>query len=172
MVGFGRPRTPGSTKGPDVPRQLPVLVTAAVAAAVSAGVPATAAAPPTSAAPCATGAPVVRIDGLAFNPPSVTAGGTSAATLTATNCTGQSQTVSATWAGRFLSDDPSTGYPAGCPVVDPLAPSVAFAPYAQVATTTAYLVFPGCTADRFRLTVTLSQGGVLLDSRTAELLIG
>lgn len=158
-----------------MPRRLSALVTAAAAvataAAVSAGGPAAAAAPPTTGAPCASAATVIRIDGLAFDPPSVPAGGTSTATLTATNCTGLDRTVSETWAGRFLSGS-STGYPAGCPAIDPLPRSVTFAPHEQVATSTGYLVFPGCTADRLRLTVTVSQGGVPLASRTADLLIG
>ncbi|WP_333770892.1 hypothetical protein [Streptomyces sp. IBSBF 2435] len=153
-------------------RRLSALVTAAAAVAtatvVSAGGPAAAATPPP--APCATSS-VVRVDGLAFDPASVPAGGTSTATLAATNCTGQSRTISETWVGRFLSGT-STGIPAGCPVIDPLPRSVTFAPYAQVSTAGSYLVLAGCTADRLRLTVTLSQGGVQLASRTADLLIG
>lgn len=146
---------------------LPALAVAAAALAATvagAGTPAAAAVPPT---PCP--APVV-LGGLAFDPPSVVAGGTSQATLTTTNCTGQTQTVSQTWTGRFLSGS-STGIPAGCPAIDPLPRSVALAPHAQVRTTTGYLVFAGCTADRLRLTVTVSQGGVPLGSRTADLLI-
>jgi hypothetical protein len=155
-------------------RAFSVLATAAAAAAAVAAVPAgpaAAAAPPASGAPCATAAAVLRVGALTWDPPSVPAGGTSAATLTATNCTGQDQTVSETWSGRFLSGS-STGIPSGCPAVDPLPRTVTFAPHARVATTTSYLVFPGCTADRLRLTVTVSQGAVQLASRTADLIIG
>ncbi|SHL43514.1 hypothetical protein [Actinacidiphila paucisporea] len=154
-------------------RRLSVLLTAAAAlataAAVTAGGPA-AAAPPTSGTPCAAASSVIRVDGFAFSPPSVPAGGSSAATLTATNCTVRSQTVNETWSGRFLSDT-STGYPTGCPVYDPLPRTVTFAPRAQVVTTTTYLTFAGCTADRLRVSVSVSQGGVVLASRTADLLI-
>ncbi|WUH94908.1 hypothetical protein OG900_35365 [Streptomyces sp. NBC_00433] len=158
-----------------MPRRLPVLVTAAAAlataAAVTAGGPAAAAAPPAPASrtPCAT-ASVIRVDSFAFDPAAVPAGGSSAATLTATNCTGQSQAISETWSGRFLSDT-STGYPTGCPVYDPLPRSVTFAPHARVSTTTTYLTFAGCTADRLRVTVSVSRGGVVLTSTTADLLI-
>ncbi|MFG1806758.1 hypothetical protein [Streptomyces sp. NPDC049040] len=152
-------------------RRLPALVTAAAAlaagTAVSAAGPAAAAAPST---PCATAASVVRIDGLAFDPPSVAPGGTSAATLTATNCTGRALTLGTTWSGRFLSDT-SSGIPAGCPAVDPLPRPVTFAPHERVSVTTGYLVLAGCTADRLRLTVTLSRDGVALAGRTADLLI-
>ncbi|CAG7656022.1 hypothetical protein [Actinacidiphila bryophytorum] len=159
-----------------MPRRLSVLATAAAclaAAAVSAG-SATAAAPadpPTSGAPCATAAGGVRLDGLAFDPPSVPAGGTSTASLTATNCSDHDVTVRETWAARFLSGS-STGVPAGCPVIDPLPRSVTFGPHERVVTSTAYLVFADCTADLLRLTVTVSQDGVPPASRTADLLIG
>jgi hypothetical protein len=143
----------------------------AAAAVVSAGSPVTAATPDATTPPPTTCSTVVKVNGLAFDPPSVPAGGTSTATLTATDCTGLPQTVTETWQGRFTSGS-STGIPAGCPAVDPLPRSVTFAPYQRVATSTGYLVFAGCTADRFHLTVTISQGGVQLTTATADLLIG
>ncbi|WP_031512284.1 hypothetical protein [Streptomyces sp. NRRL F-5123] len=148
-------------------RSLLALPAAALAAAAvpAAGGPAAA-----DTAPPAACAPAVVAGDLAFSPPSVSPGGTSSASLTVTNCTGEPQTVGETWYGRFLSGS-SAGLPAGCPVVDPLPRPVTVAPHASVTSATGYLVFPGCTADRLRLTVTLVQAGTTLGSRTADLLI-
>lgn len=113
---------------------------------------------------------VVGVDGFGFSPAVVAPGESSAATLTATNCTALPQTVSETWAGRYSSST-GTGVPAGCPIIDPLLRGVTFAPHASAATSTTYLALPGCTADRLTVTVTLSQGGVQLGRVSADLLI-
>ncbi|MGW5349662.1 hypothetical protein ACWERV_03960 [Streptomyces sp. NPDC004031] len=148
-------------------RRLPALPAAALAAAAVFAATGPAAA---DTAPPAVCTPAVVAGDLAFSPPSVAPGGTSSASLTVTNCTGQPQTVGETWYGRFLSDG-SPGLPAGCPVIDPLPRPVTLAPGASLTSTTGYLVLPGCTADRLRLTVTLGQGGTTLGSRTADLLV-
>ncbi|MBM9507600.1 hypothetical protein [Actinacidiphila acididurans] len=150
-----------------MPRRVLTALTAAAAAGAAAllapGV-ATADTPPT------TCQGVIRADGLAFTPPAVAPGQSSAATLSAVNCTGQTQTVSETWLGTWVSSS-TGGLPSGCPVIDPLPRSVTFTPYQRVATTTTYLVFPGCTADALRLTVRIAQGGTVLEERTADLAI-
>ncbi|MFC4031366.1 hypothetical protein ACFO3J_07740 [Streptomyces polygonati] len=152
-----------------MPRRVLASLTAAaalgVAVSVSGAGPAAA-----DGAPSPSCAQVVRIDSLAFDPAEITAGGTSALELVATNCTGQSQAVSETWAGSWLSAT-ATGIPSGCPVIDPLPRQVTFAPHARVSTTTTYLVFPGCTASALRVTVTVSQAGTQLARRSADLLI-
>jgi hypothetical protein len=159
-------------EGITVLRQLSAIVTAAAAGAVllAGGGPASADTPPV-ATPPGTCSGVIGIDSLAFDPASVLPGATSDATLTATNCTTLSQSVSETWTARFSSDT-GTGIPAGCPVIDPLARPVTFAPAEQVATTTGYLVPSGCTADRLTVTVAVDQNGVQLARASADLLIG
>ncbi|WP_405591760.1 hypothetical protein [Streptomyces sp. NBC_01190] len=113
---------------------------------------------------------VIRINDLTFDPARVTAGETSDLTLDATNCTGQSQAVTETWAGTWLSAT-TTGVPAGCPVIDPLPRQVTFAPHARTSTVTGYLVFAGCAAAGLRGTVTIEQAGVQLARQSAVLLI-
>jgi hypothetical protein len=140
---------------------------AAAAALTAAGVQAAAAAPGAATPPTGcTG--VVRIDALALDPAHVPAGGSATATLVATNCTGQTQNVSETWAASWVSAG-TTGIPAGCPVIDPLSRQASFAPYARAAASTGYLVFAGCTADALRLTVTLSRSGVVIARAGATL---
>jgi hypothetical protein len=113
---------------------------------------------------------VIRINSLAFDPAEVSPGGFSDAVLTATNCTGLSQDVTEQWSGRWLAAS-ATGLPTGCPVIDPLIRRVAFEPYAQVSTDLGYTVFPGCTADVLRVTVTLSEAGTQLAQASANLII-
>ncbi|NUS14133.1 MAG: hypothetical protein HOY69_22455 [Streptomyces sp.] len=150
-------------------RRLPALLAAAAAAAALAAVPAGTAAAAPAATPTAC-SPAVVFGSLTFVPPSVPPGGTSNAVLSAANCTTTTQVVTETWTGRFLTDG-STGQPAGCPVIDPLLRTIAVPALTQVTTETGYLVFAGCTADRLRVTVTLSQAGVSLGSRSSDLLI-
>jgi hypothetical protein len=114
--------------------------------------------------------PPIRVNSLAFSPAEITAGGSSDLSLVATNCTGRSQAVTETWAGRWLSSS-AAPLPTGCPAIDPLPRQVTFAPYTRVSTTTGYLVLPGCTASGLRVTVTLSQAGTQLAERSADLLI-
>jgi hypothetical protein len=141
-----------------------LLVPAALAAA-----PATlaAASVPASHAPTCSG--VIQITRLAFTPPAVTPGGTSTANLAARNCTGTSQQTTAVWLGRFVGS--GTGIPPGCPAIDPLAESVAFAPHGQFRSGVSYLVPATCTATQLQVTVELEQGGTVLAEATADLTI-
>ena len=159
-----------------MPSRLSATVTAVAAGVtmlLAGGGPASADAPLPATPPTSTcsGTVGIAIDGLAFDPPAVLPGATSDATLTATNCTDLSQSVTETWTGRFSSAS-GTGIPEGCPVIDPLARPVTFAPHEQVQTDTSYLVFAGCTADRLTVTVTISQNGVQLAQQSADLVIG
>ncbi|HEY3477658.1 MAG TPA: hypothetical protein VGL02_02060 [Streptomyces sp.] len=148
----------------------PVAAAAAGATVLLTGGPVMADAPSSATPAPSTCSGVVRINSLTFSPAEVAPGGTSAATLKATNCTGVTQSVTETWTARWGSDA-SGGIPQGCPVLDPLLRGVSFAPYAHNATSTGYLVFAGCTADRLTVTVTLRQGTTLLGQRSADLLI-
>ncbi|GAA1253738.1 hypothetical protein GCM10009665_50510 [Kitasatospora nipponensis] len=144
---------------------------AAASTALLAGAgPAMAAADPAASATARACSGVVQINSLAFQPAQVSPGQGSTATLTATNCTGQAQTVSETWYGRFTSA--TGGFPQGCPVVDPFLRTVAFAAHQRVAASTSYLVLAGCQASAFTVTVTLSQNGVQLGQASAVLTIG
>jgi hypothetical protein len=151
-----------------VPRRILACLTAVAAAGTALLTAGHAAAATTT--PPTTCSGTVWIGGLAFDPPHVAPGGSSTAALTAANCTGATQTVSETWSGSWLSSS-ATGIPTGCPAIDPLPRTVTLAPYQKVATATTYLVFPGCTADALRLTVRVSQGGTVLATRTADLVI-
>lgn len=144
------------------------LLTASASLALAAGT-ASAAASATPAV-CSTSS-VIVIDGFVFNPATVARGQSSAATLAAHNCTGQTQVVSETWYGRYLSAT-GTGLPAGCPVIDPLERSVTFGPHAAVTSSTTYSTFAGCTASALQVTVSLtSSSGAALGSATATLAI-
>lgn len=155
-------------------RTLSAIVTATAAGAavlLTGGGPAAA----LDGAPQATPVPgtcsgVVRVGTLTFDPAQVARGGMSGATVKTTNCTGQSQAVTETWTGRFTSAS-GTGIPQGCPALDPLPRQVTLAPYAQISTTTSYLAFSGCTADRLTVTVRVTQGAVLIAQRSADLII-
>jgi hypothetical protein len=157
-------------EGVRVLRKLSAIVTAtaAGAAVLVAGGPAVAGT--MSAARPATCSGVLRVDSFVFVPAQVARGQSSAATLTATNCTAVSQTVSETWYGRFSSTT-TPGIPPGCPVYDPLPLQATFAPHAQITRATSYLTFTGCAADRLTITVSISQGGVQLAQRNAVLAI-
>lgn len=111
----------------------------------------------------------VEITSLAFNPPAVSPGGSSTATLKAQNCTGQTINASATWIAQFQGA--GGGVPAGCPVIDPIARPLTFAPHGTATQSTGYLVFSGCTATSLHLTVRISAGGSVLATGTANLTI-
>jgi len=55
--------------------------------------------------------PPVQITDLAFDPPEVTAGDATTATLVVQNCSPDPEPVTATWLGRFIG--PASGIPAG-----------------------------------------------------------
>jgi hypothetical protein len=112
----------------------------------------------------------IEITGLSFSPPSIPAGNSSTAKLAAHNCTAQDRPTTATWQGRFASPT-GTGIPAGCPAIDPLPMSIDFPPYGSVSRAVTYFVFAGCTATVLHLTVTISAGGQILATRSADLAI-
>jgi hypothetical protein len=113
---------------------------------------------------------VLRVDSFAFDPPSVSAGGSSAAALTVRNCTGQTQAVTETWTGRF-STDTGTGIPPGCPALDPLPRPVTLAPRQRNTTATTYIAFASCAATHLTVTVTITQGATQLARTSAVLTI-
>ncbi len=156
-----------------MPRRLLAAAGAALAAGaavLAAGGQAVAAgAQPLSGPPTVCIQPI-NINSLVFDPAEVSAGGSSQAVLTATNCTGVEQKATETWTGSWLSAT-SSGLPSGCPVIDPLARQVDFGPFAQVSTGTGYTVPSGCTADALRVTVTLSVAGTQVDQASADLVI-
>ena len=150
-----------------IPAVAVALLSAGVVSAGSAEIAAAATAP-TSPAVC-TSAQIIQITQLAFHPPTVTPGQSSSALLSAANCTNQTQQTSVIWSGRFLGT--STGIPPGCPVIDPIALSMSFAPYAQLTASVGYLVPASCTATDLRVTVQIYKQGALLTQRSADLTI-
>jgi hypothetical protein len=128
---------------------------------------AAAAASPDSASAACSG--VIKITGLAFHPPEVPPGKLASAILDAVNCTGKSQQTTAVWTGRFAG--PGKAIPPGCPVIDPLALPVDFAPHAAVATGVGYEVLPSCTATKLTVTVKIEKNGKVLAGKTATLKI-
>jgi hypothetical protein len=115
---------------------------------------------------------VLRVNGFVFDPPSILVGKSSAAALTVTNCTRQSQAVTEAWTGRFGGDSSSgTGIPPGCPGLDPLPRPVTLGPHERVTTTTTYMAFTGCTATRLTVTVVITQGGIQLARKSTDLVI-
>lgn len=146
------------------------LLTALVALAATA-VPGLAGAAHASSPPPLLCTGTISITSLAFNPPSITAGGSSTATLAARNCTTQRQQVTATWIGRFADPPAGTAIPPGCPAIDPLPTPLDFPPGGSLSKSVTYLVFTGCTATVLHLTVTVTKAGQVLATRSADLQI-
>jgi hypothetical protein len=135
--------------------------------AAAAGGTAAAAAP---AQACAVST-VIEITSFAFSPPAVTPGNSSTATLTALNCTDQTQQTSETWSGRFTGPS-SSGIPAGCPAIDPIAFGVTFPPDGTASRSVGYLVPASCTASELVVTADIhGTNGNLLAAGTATLQI-
>lgn len=145
-------------------RMLAVVATLAVAA----GVLVLGSAITATAATCSG---TVQIDSFAFNPPVVNAGQSSTLTLVAENCTGQQLQTTDIWSGRYVGPDGTT-IPPGCPVIDPIAPSLTLPPNGQGTASQSYVTFAMCPAVALKSTVTISSGGVTLASQTATLTIG
>jgi hypothetical protein len=145
---------------------------AALMVIIGSGLTVTAASGTAAASPsaCPVSA-VIEITSFAFNPPAVVPGRSSTATLTAVNCTGQSQQTSETWSGQWTG--PSTGTPpAGCPVIDPVALPVTFPPNGTVSTSITYSVPSACSATKLTVTSDIyGNNGVLLAHGTAVLQI-
>ncbi len=111
---------------------------------------------------------VIEIAHFAFNPPVVSPGQSSTATLAALNCTDQSQQATEIWSGRFVG--PSPGTPPGCPVIDPVAFAVTFPPNGTVSTDVTYSVPSSCTATQLIVTADIyGKDGVLFAHGTATL---
>jgi hypothetical protein len=146
---------------------LRTFMTAAVAA-LCAAASIVVSAPAALAAP-ATCTGTVQITSLTFNPAHVAPGQSSTATVVARNCTNQPVQASVLFLGRFVG--PSTGIPAGCPVIDPLPPrQVSFAAHGRYSTSVGYLVFAGCTATSLQVTARFTDAtGAVLATRTASL---
>jgi hypothetical protein len=114
---------------------------------------------------------VIEITSFAFSPPAVAPGRSSTATLTAVNCTDQSQQTSQTWYGQWAG--PATGVPpAGCPAIDPIARPVTFPPDGTVSESMTYSVPSSCTATQLTVTANIyGTNGALLAHGTAVLQI-
>jgi hypothetical protein len=134
------------------------LLLAAVTAAVPALVffPAAAGAANAPAGPACSG--VVAIQQLAFSPPSVPAGQTSALNLVARNCTGQAVSGQVAWYGHFTG--PGGAIAAGCPVFDPFVQPYTIAPNGTYQASSQYGdTIPGCQAAGLQITVQLTVAG-------------
>jgi hypothetical protein len=111
---------------------------------------------------------MIEITHFAFNPPAIPPGRSSAASLTALNCTDQTQTTNETWFGRFVG--PTGGIPSGCPVIDPIAFKTVFPPHGTASTSVTYIVPLSCTATQLIVTADIDgKNGILLAQGTAVL---
>lgn len=151
---------------PRVPRATAAVV---LAAALFGSLTATTATAAPAATTTCTG--VIQITQLAFGSATVTRGQTATAHLVARNCTAQTVGTTLIWSGRFIGSAPGT-IPPGCPVIDPIAKQVTFAPHGKDTDSLGYLVFPGCTATALTTTTTFDgSGGTILATATAEVAI-
>jgi cellulase/cellobiase CelA1 len=142
-------------------------VSACAALLVAAGPQAAHAAPDAGTAAC-TG--TVQIVSFAFDPAGVTAGQTSTAHLVLQSCTGQSQQDQVQWYGLFSGN--GTGFPAGCPAIDPVILPAPVPATGQSATAFTFSVPPSCTATSLRATATVrGADGSTLATGTATLAI-
>ncbi len=155
---------------------VPLVLAVGVAALVGPVAPASAAGPavavatvPAAATPAAcTG--TVQIVSLAFSPPSVPAGQSSVAQLTARNCTDQALAVSVTWTAQLIW--PAGGIPPGCAVIDPLLRPATIPANGQLDTGQGYTVFSQCQATTVRVTARIGAAdGTPLASQSADLTI-
>jgi hypothetical protein len=142
-----------------------IIMAGGLTAAVGGGT-ATAATP----APVCAVSTVIEITHFAFNPPVIPPGQSSTATLTARNCTDQTQQTSEIWSGRFVNA--SGTLPPGCPVIDPISIPVNFPPLGTVSSSVGYTVPRSCTATQLIVTVDIDgKNGALLAKGTAVLQI-
>jgi hypothetical protein len=77
-------------------------------------------------------------------PATVAPGQLTTGTLTLRNCTGQAQQLSTTWYGRFTGA--TTGFPPGCPAIDPLPRPVSLGVGAVASVSGSYLAPTSCSA--------------------------
>lgn len=146
-----------------------VVLTCAAAVSSVAGTASAAQTPATAGRLCSTTS-TIDLAALGFNPSAVHPGGTSVATATVVNCTGQTQSAAAQWMGRFVSST-GTGFPPGCPVIDPLWLPFTLAPHAVANSSVGYMVPAGCTANGLIVTVEIIQNGKIIAQRSATLVI-
>ncbi|HEV2345382.1 MAG TPA: cellulose binding domain-containing protein [Actinocrinis sp.] len=125
-------------------RILGIATTLLLAVPIFGGTAAAAVGGTSAAAASCTG--TIDITQISMTPASVTPGQGATMNFTAVNCTSQSVTTNLIEYGRFLGPGSSTGVPQGCPVIDPIAPSVTFAPNGTYTGTIGFQVFSGCTA--------------------------
>lgn len=145
------------------------LVLTCAAALSAVGGAAQAAQSPAVGGGCTSTAQTIYLTSLIWSPASVLPGQSSEATATAVNCTNVTQSAGEEWLGRFVG--PTGGFPAGCPVIDPYIRSIALPPHAIVSDATGYLVPSGCTATGLIVTVDILQNGVVVSTRSAELIV-
>jgi Cellulose binding domain len=106
-----------------------------------------------AAAPACPG--VIAIQQLAFSPPSVPAGQTSALNLVVANCTGQTVSGQVAWYGHFTG--PGGAIAPGCPVLDPFVQPYTIAPDGTYQASPQYGdTLPSCQATGLQITVQLT----------------
>lgn len=151
--------------------RLAALPIPALFALVLAGAgPAAASAHASASSSAASCAGTIQIDSFAFSTPVVTAGQTASAKLAATNCTAQPVNAMVEAYGRFFGPT-GNALPPGCPVVDPIALYVTFAPNGQYTNNFGTSTFSGCTATSYTEYVSFSIGGTTVASATATVAI-
>jgi hypothetical protein len=116
-----------------------------------------------SAANAAAAAPgcsgYISIDQMSFTPPSIPAGGTSALTVVAQNCTSQVLEGRTTWSGQYTW--PGGGIPPGCPAIDPISlPFTYGAGALETITEEEGDPIAGCLATGLQVTVTFTVNNV------------
>jgi hypothetical protein len=141
------------------------VTAAAVAALCAAGTLLVATPAQAAGAPCVG---TIQITSLTLNPTPATPGQTVTATVVAQNCTSQPQQASVMYVARYVSA--SGGFPAGCPVIDPLPPQqVSFAAGGAYTGALGYHTLSGCTATALQVTARFTDSaGVVLATRTSE----
>jgi hypothetical protein len=152
-------------------RRLATLATAIVVPAMLllAGNGAASAAVTARPAPCSG---VLAITAFGFHPPQVLLGQGSTATVSAVNCTSQSQQASVTWFGHYVNPAGGTLPPPGCPVIDPILFQATFAPRGSYTGSVGYTALSFCTAPQLQVTVQFrAPSGTLLAQATATLTI-
>ena len=97
-------------------------------------------------------------------------GQASTATAAVVNCTAQVQQASAQWMGRFVNAT-GTGFPAGCPVIDPLMLPLTLPPFSSASSSIGYSVPASCTANELVVTGEILQQGKVVAQRSADLII-
>jgi hypothetical protein len=121
------------------------------------------------ATPICAGA--LQITHLAFGSATVARGQSATAQLRARNCTAQTVTTTLVWSGRYLGSSIGA-IPPGCPVIDPIAKQVTFAPYGQDTDNLSYLILPACTATALQTTTTFDgPNGTVLAQANAQVAI-